>query len=274
MNELKIYVACHKPDKIRQDGIHVPIHVGRSMSVYQNEMADMIGDDTGDNISDKNPLYCELTAQYWVWKNIDDLEYVGFCHYRRFFKINSDKDYVLRILSQYSFITLKCTCYIPIYIGLINFIGMEDFTILLMVLKKKYPDYEQSIIKYLRGNIFYPKNMFICKKEFFDNYASWLFDVLFECEKYMRLSSYTRARRHLAYIGEYLLSVYLIHNRYKIKVVKEEEKVYRTCRHIIGVQLRNIAHFIILCILKKQHKIEDFYDPAVLVGFKNDGIII
>lgn len=40
-------------------------------------------DNEGDNISGKNPDYCELTAQYWAWKNID-CDYYGFFHYRRY----------------------------------------------------------------------------------------------------------------------------------------------------------------------------------------------
>ena len=40
-------------------------------------------DDEGDNISQKNKTYCELTAQYWAWKN-EDADYYGFFHYRRY----------------------------------------------------------------------------------------------------------------------------------------------------------------------------------------------
>ncbi|HCK0351048.1 TPA: DUF4422 domain-containing protein, partial [Klebsiella pneumoniae] len=57
-----------------------PLHVGKANSY--NEIG-CPGDDTGDNISFKNPFYCELTAHYWVWKNEELADYVGFMHYRR-----------------------------------------------------------------------------------------------------------------------------------------------------------------------------------------------
>lgn len=66
--DVKILVACHKPCEVYHDDVYTPIHVGRSISKYKNEMKDFIGDDTGDNISTKNSSYCELTAQYWAWK--------------------------------------------------------------------------------------------------------------------------------------------------------------------------------------------------------------
>ena len=48
-------------------------------------------DNDGENISELNPMYCELTAQYWAWKNLD-ADYYGFCHYRRYFNFTS-KEY-------------------------------------------------------------------------------------------------------------------------------------------------------------------------------------
>lgn len=63
-----ILVACHKPCNMYNKGIYTPIQVGKAISEYD---LGIIGDDTGDNISQKNPSYCELTAQYWAWKNVD-----------------------------------------------------------------------------------------------------------------------------------------------------------------------------------------------------------
>ena len=81
---IKIFVAHHKPWLIYQDDIFVPIHVWKKNSKYDLWI---IGDDTWDNISDKNWLYAELTASYWVWKNynLSDVDYVWFCHYRRYY---------------------------------------------------------------------------------------------------------------------------------------------------------------------------------------------
>ena len=50
-----------------------------------------IGDNTGDNISHKQPHYSELTVQYWAWKN-QNCDYYGLCHYRRYLSF-SDKVY-------------------------------------------------------------------------------------------------------------------------------------------------------------------------------------
>ena len=63
MSRVKILVACHKPDTVYHDEVYTPIHVGRAISRYKDEMSDMIGDDTGVHISEKNPFYSELTAQ-------------------------------------------------------------------------------------------------------------------------------------------------------------------------------------------------------------------
>ena len=80
---IKIFVAHHKPWYVYEDDVYVPIQVWK-----KNSKIDLwiIWDDTWDNISEKNSNYAELTAQYWVWKNYDlsDVDYVWFCHYRRY----------------------------------------------------------------------------------------------------------------------------------------------------------------------------------------------
>ena len=58
---------------------------------YKWMLENMIGDDTGDNISHLNRTLNELTSMYWAWKNYDKLgnpDYIGFMSYRRFLIFN------------------------------------------------------------------------------------------------------------------------------------------------------------------------------------------
>lgn len=91
---VKILVACHKADpNIRQDDIYMPIQVGKAL--HPELDLGFQCDNTGDNISEKNGSYCELTALYWAWKNLKDIDYIGLCHYHRYFSIYEHK------ISQY-----------------------------------------------------------------------------------------------------------------------------------------------------------------------------
>ena len=62
------------------DPLYLPLQVGA-------EGKDDLGyqrDNVGENISAKNPNYCELTGLYWAWKNLD-ADFIGLAHYRRHF---------------------------------------------------------------------------------------------------------------------------------------------------------------------------------------------
>lgn len=78
-------VAHHKQGLIVSNDVYFPIHVGKSISKVELGIQ---GDNVGDNISTLNPIYCEMTAAYWGWKNLE-ADYVGLCHYRRYFTLES-----------------------------------------------------------------------------------------------------------------------------------------------------------------------------------------
>ncbi|MBU9808387.1 DUF4422 domain-containing protein, partial [Rahnella sp. SL6] len=88
MKTVSIYTCHHKPSAFLDSSVIKPIHVGKANSL---NVICCDGDDTGDNISYKNPFYCELTAHYWVWKNAIPTDYVGFMHYRRHFNFSDDQ---------------------------------------------------------------------------------------------------------------------------------------------------------------------------------------
>jgi hypothetical protein len=81
-NRGTVYVLHHRPFWTYESSIFKPIHAGKKASTIT---LDMIGDDTGDNISHKNVLYSEMTVLYWAWKNRPPGDFVGFVHYRRQF---------------------------------------------------------------------------------------------------------------------------------------------------------------------------------------------
>ena len=69
MTNIKIFVS-HRIDKeVSQikNNIYIPVRCGAVFDKRKN--IQMLGDDTGDNISAKKDMYSELTVLYWAWKN-------------------------------------------------------------------------------------------------------------------------------------------------------------------------------------------------------------
>jgi hypothetical protein len=109
---IKILVGYHKkPKTIIESDIFVPIHLGRDLSNeafhtgWRSKKSEpnpeeqqwlknnMIGDNTGDNISKYNRQYCDVSGMYWAFKNLNKLsspKYIGFFHYRRQFAFRNE----------------------------------------------------------------------------------------------------------------------------------------------------------------------------------------
>ena len=123
-NILKILIAYHKPSFLLKNDIYLPIHVGRSIAMHNTKdgtisqkdykwlIKNLIGDNTGNNISNKNREWCELTGIYWAWKNygkIGNPNYIGFMHYRRFFLFDNckNKKNLENYIKNYDFMILE-----------------------------------------------------------------------------------------------------------------------------------------------------------------------
>ena len=83
MKNIKIIVAAHKKYQMPQEKIYMPVQVGAE---GKNSINGYVQDNVGNNISIKNPYFCELTGLYWAWKNLD-ADYIGLVHYRRYFTV-------------------------------------------------------------------------------------------------------------------------------------------------------------------------------------------
>lgn len=207
----KIFVMTHKKIESIPDTMYELLQVGSE----GKEDYGYIRDNTGDNISVKNPNYCELTGIYWLWKNMN-CDIIGVCHYRRFF---IKEETLLR--KQDIERQIKET---PILVPNSRYVGEEDayiqyskmhnekdLQICREVICEKYPDYVDAFDYVMHTILMSIGNMWITRKNIFDRYCEWLFDILFEVEKRINIIAYDNyQKRVMGFLSERLFRVWLI----------------------------------------------------------------
>ena len=229
MEKINIYVLTHKKFNKPNSDLYVSLQVG----AQGKENLGYLCDNTGDNISNRNCYYSELTGLYWIWKNVKSCAYVGTCHYRRFL-LNErgeifNKEELNSLLKKYQIITTKQVelNYSYLYAFSQNHNGdvLEETG---KVIKEIFPNYHDSFIKLVNENHTYFGNMLITDKECFDRYCSWLFSIFSIVENRVDLSAPDDYhRRVFGFISEFLLLVYTTTNRidvYECKVGMVGEK--------------------------------------------------
>ncbi|OCN00661.1 hypothetical protein A7X67_18605 [Clostridium sp. W14A] len=228
--KIKIYVACHKEFYVPKHDFLYPIQVGTSLNI--KEFPNMLHDNLKDNISGENPYYCELTAQYWAWKN-DEADYYGFFHYRRYLSFqNVSKDIKClpyKIYGVPSEKVLHQLCLEPKHMYKVicntdviapigedmhvsvrehysqsrnHFVG--DLDLICEIVKKRWPQFSRSADLYLQGSINYFGNIFIMKKQLFYFYCEWLFDILSVYDSQNNIAT----QRVDGYLGERLFGIF------------------------------------------------------------------
>lgn len=214
MNNLKvvIYQATHAQKCNFYSSFVIPIQVGAELS---GEQFEVVTDASGDNISKLNSKYCELTAIYWAWKN-DQNDIVGLCHYRRLFKIKKQNK-IEKVLEQYDIIVPKPYYYrINLKEEYLVSHMKEDYEILMKVLKRDFAEYYKTAKIVFNNNKLYPYNMFVMKRDIFNSYCIWLFDILKKIDydtKNIERTSYQN--RYLGFLAERLFTIYVTHNNFR-----------------------------------------------------------
>lgn len=218
-----IYIAAHKKFNVPQLDNYAVLQVG----AQGKENLGYLQDNTGDNISCKNPNFCELTGLYWIWKNCDD-EYKGLVHYRRYFgksnlssKLEDIYTYqkMLQLLDGRDIVLPYVECFkMNAREEILSQCCTEEiFEQLEMVIDKLYPEYRADFDKFFVGNKAVLFNMMFCKAEVFDAYCKWLFDVLFELEKSVDLSELNAYQQRLyGFLSERLFNVWIMHNKLNV----------------------------------------------------------
>lgn len=238
-NSIDIYIATHKQIDYEYPDIYKKMQVNchNTNIHWQDYLHD---DDYYDNISKKNSSYCELTSLYSLWKN-SRADVKGLVHYRRYFLNNGNAPFSAspllishKILEKYilkydDIITIlhNNDIILPMpyrpfprnaYEDLKLYCYENDIEILKSTIANIYPDYLDDFNRVLhKTNIAY-YNMIVANSKIFDDYCSWLFEILFSVEKKVDISNYdTQHKRIFGYFAELLINVYVAHNLLKAK---------------------------------------------------------
>ena len=234
---VKIIIALHKNYEVPKDDIYLPLHVGAE---GKQDFGLKNKDNVGENISAKNPFYSELTGVYWAFKNLK-ADYVGLVHYRRYFKgkqnfiVNGktkkilSKEEIEKLLTKTDVVLPKKRNYYieSLYSHYAHTMYVEPLDITGEIIKQKYPNYYAEFENLKKRKSAHMFNMFVMKKEIFDKYCTWLFDILFELEKRVDISMYDSFHaRFFGRVSELLLDIWMNVNQVKyseIKVVGTEK---------------------------------------------------
>lgn len=273
MNNTKIIVACHKPDKnIRNDDIFMPLQVGKDL--HPEIDLGFETDNTGINISKKNTSYCELTALYWAWKNLKNVDVIGLAHYRRYLDINESE--INRFLENPGII-LPSAYHgrSDNYSNLAGLLTHEDATIAIDTLLRIYPDSKDAIEKYFyKSNKYSVFNMFIADWKTFDSYANFIFPYLEKLELRLQKHSYYRLQRNMGYIAEALLGFWVIYMNLRVKYVPYTDYNTSVYKKGIRTSLRNIQRDLGFQLTYLPYKQKAYYYKAAVNALKMQNIDI
>lgn len=211
--QLKNVVVDPKYMKKLQVGVyHTP---RREADFYDNE---------GDNISDKNGNYSELTGLYWMWKNQVQLDpdkaghYYGLAHYRRRLQLSGDD--ILRLQDNDIDVVLPYPMpYEPNIEAHHNrYLKDTEWNAVLAALKELHPEYAEAFRAILQQEYLYNYNVILAKGNVLDDYCGWLFPILFKVEEINDPRGEKPANRYIGYIGETLETLYFMYHKNDLRI--------------------------------------------------------
>ena len=228
MNEkIRVFMAKSYKDRPLKNEVDIPkwlIPIQAGAALMEERVADIL-DSNGENISRKNPNYCELTVLYWMWKNCllltDDtgIRYFGLFHYRRWLDIKDDDikcigDNDIDVVLPYP------TVHEPdIKEHHMRYIKESDWEAVLQSLKELSPDYYASYDIIFSQEYLYNYNILIAKAEILQAYCEWLFPILERVEELSVPKGNERSDRYIGYIGENLLTLYFMYHKKDLNIV-------------------------------------------------------
>lgn len=210
---IKIVVASHKPYWMPSDPMYVPVQVG---AAGKESILGFQRDDEGDNISKKNPRYCELTALYWAWKNLD-ADYIGLAHYRRHFSGSGERGVLTSeeardLVARAPVILPRKRHYIIETVGnhYAHTFDGNHLNIVRETLEKSHPSNLSAFDRHMKSRSAHIWNMVIMRRDILDKWCTWLFPTLAQIEREINFEGMTPfEERVIGRISERLLDPWI-----------------------------------------------------------------
>lgn len=249
MSKIAIFVS-HRID-LNSKIIHNPLYKHmRCGAVYdETENPRLLGDNTGDNISERRMSFCEYTVQYWAWKNYD-ADYYGLCHYRRYLSFSDyyptenphrfavEENITLRNIFKYSLgnpikmkrfiekydvvtsvtynvsgvaVIPKASTEFELWIRHPRLVVTPEMIDLVMrLIKEKYPEYYEAALDLMQSNQHRGFNCFVMRRDLFFKMCQFEFDIMFELEKQIDVNQFGgNSGRIIGYLGEILYGTFI-----------------------------------------------------------------
>lgn len=245
----EIYAVYHKPDFLLKRWPFVPIHGGRAVATQESKDGNMdawqqdwlqenlIGDDTGENISELNRYFSEISVLYWMWKNSGHLgenDFIGLNHYRRLFawsnleEIAGPRSYIHHLsdnaLSKFCHrrdledmlvshdVLAPMPYHIrePLHMAYKRGHDFSDFQFMLDVVARDYPQYRIFAEEYMNESDCFFANIAVMRKKIFQEYCGFMFGVLDKLLANIRERKILEKKpRMFGYIAEALTGIFL-----------------------------------------------------------------
>lgn len=267
MSNIKIFVSTRidKDCKFIENPLYIPVRCGAYFD--KNKNSTILGDNTGDNISPKKESFCELTVLYWAWKNqkadyyglchyrrylsfsdatyntVKNQEHYNGCVLENSLsadnidkhKLTSIKDIKKALANTDALFATpldleeyNCTSNYDAMQKAPLWHNMKDVDTTLEIIKEKYPLMYETAKNYMFNYKYsYLYNSFIMKQEIFNQYCSWLFDILFELERRIDMSNYpSQMYRTPGTIAERLTGIWALWMQKNHKKIKHTPLIF------------------------------------------------
>lgn len=219
--QCKIYLTRSHFDKKLKEDFNTPfteeIQVGAALT---DADISKLKDNTGENLSERNRDYCEMSAVYWAWKNDRDSDYIGLCHYRRRFVL--DEVMINDIMADdydaiYTVPQLIDGGLREEFVERNYFLTPEMWELTEDAIRRLSPEYLAAWQQLETSYFLLSYNMFIMRRDVFEEYCSWAFAVLEEVDKFYLNQGIQCNNRYLGYIAELLNTVYVMKHKETLK---------------------------------------------------------